>query len=107
MIKYILPFTNIYHGVGEVWNPHYWSHAIASDHNYVPSNDNGDCETIKVLLNCFLCYEQSDWLEKVITIFIISFIYSCRMWSFVDFPLSSDLPRYDKSVKGSMRYIWY
>jgi len=107
----MLPFTNICHGACEVWNPHYWSHAIAGDHSYVPSNDNGDCESMKVLLNCFSCYEQSDWLEKVITIFIISFIYSChtvnRMWSLVGFLLSSDLPCYDISVKGSKQYIWY
>ena len=39
---------------------------------YVPSNENGDWETMKVLLNCFAYYEQSDWLKNVITIFIIS-----------------------------------
>ena len=39
---------------------------------YVPFNKNGDCETMKVLLSCFVCYEQSDFPKKVITIFIMS-----------------------------------
>jgi len=39
---------------------------------YIPSNENGDCETMKMLLNSFACYEQSDWPKKVIIGFIIS-----------------------------------
>ena len=30
----------------------------ASDHLLL-SNDNGDCETTKALLNCYSCYEQT------------------------------------------------
>jgi len=52
--------------------PHYGSHA--NDLN-VPPSENGDCETMKVLLNCFACYKQSYWQKKVTTVFIIS-LYS-------------------------------
>jgi hypothetical protein len=37
--------------------------------------DNGYYKTIQVLLNCFACYEKSDWSKKVITIFIISILW--------------------------------
>ena len=40
--------------------------------SYIPFNENGDSYFMKVLLNCFACYEQSDWSKKVITVFIIS-----------------------------------
>jgi len=33
--------------------------------SYVPSNENGDCVTMKVLLNWFACYKQSDWPKNV------------------------------------------
>ena len=49
--------------------PHYMSHV--SDPT-LPSNENGDYDTMKVLLHCFACYEQSDWSKKVSTIFIVS-----------------------------------
>ena len=34
------------------------------------SHENADCEIMNVLLNSFLCYEQSDWPKKVITVFM-------------------------------------
>ena len=47
---------------------------------YVPFNKNGDCETMKVLLNCIVCYEQSDFPKKVITVFIMSlYIHDIRL----------------------------
>jgi hypothetical protein len=36
---------------------------------YVPANKNGNCKNRKMFLNCFACYEQSDWLQNI---FIIS-----------------------------------
>jgi len=45
---------------------------------YVPSNENSDCETMKVLLNCFACCKQSEWPKKVINIFIILYIHDIR-----------------------------
>ena len=39
---------------------------------YLPSNENGDCEIMIMLLNCFASYEQSDWPKKAITVFIIT-----------------------------------
>ena len=39
---------------------------------YLPSNETGDCEIMKMLLNCFASYEQSDWPKKAITVFIIT-----------------------------------
>jgi hypothetical protein len=37
----------------------------------------GGFETMKVFLDCFAWYEQSDWLIKVITVFII-FMAHCH-----------------------------
>ena len=59
----------IYRGMGDLKKPHCRSQV--SDPMYQPSNENGNCETMKVLLNCSACYKQSDWLKKVITVFII------------------------------------
>jgi hypothetical protein len=28
--------------------------------------------TIKMLLNCFACHDQSDWPKRIITVFIVS-----------------------------------
>ena len=36
---------------------------------YVPSNESGDCKTMKVLLICFACYKQSDWPHLHIIIY--------------------------------------
>jgi len=44
-------------------------HCRSHASDYVSSDKNGDYETMKVLLNCFACYEQSDWLKNI---FIIS-----------------------------------
>jgi hypothetical protein len=46
--------------------------SIGMSRSYIPFNENGDSDFMKVLLNCFACYEQSDWSKKVITVFIIS-----------------------------------
>ena len=31
---------------------------------YVASNENGNCETMKMLLNWFACYDQSEWPKR-------------------------------------------
>jgi len=36
---------------------------------YAITNENGDCEIMQVLLNCFAYYEQSHWPKKVETVF--------------------------------------
>jgi hypothetical protein len=41
--------------MGDHRKSHYRIHA--------PSSENGDCEIMKVLLNCFACYEQCDCLK--------------------------------------------
>ena len=47
--------------------------------DYIPSNENCDCDIMKVLLNSFTSYEQSDWPKRVTTVFIISlYIYEIR-----------------------------
>lgn len=30
----------------------------------LPGTVNDDCKTMKVLLNCFACYEQFDWPKR-------------------------------------------
>ena len=76
---HFLPFR-LYQYDGDLRKPHYWSHAIDL---YVPSNENGDCETMKVLLNFFACYKQSEWSYRVIAVFIISlFIPSLKFKQF-------------------------
>ena len=55
-ISHLLPFTDMWQcGRSE---GHYGSH------------ENVECEIMNVLLNSFLCYEQSDWPKKVITVFM-------------------------------------
>jgi hypothetical protein len=40
--------------------------------SHVPSNENRDCKTMKILLNCLACYKHLDKPKQVIIIFIIS-----------------------------------
>jgi hypothetical protein len=40
---------------------------------YGPSNENDDCDSMKISLSCFACYEQSNWPKKV---FVHIIIYS-------------------------------
>ena len=67
LIKIISPpFTDISHGVGDLKKHH-----LHGSDSYVPANENFDFENMKMLLNCFACYEQSDWPKNI---FIISLI---------------------------------
>jgi hypothetical protein len=54
---------------------------------------------IKMLLNCFACYVQSDWPKKVISVMITSiYIYNaCDPLCF----FSSNLPCHNLAVKGT------
>ena len=60
---------------------HYRSHA--SEHMNHP-NENGNCETMKMSLNCFACYEQSSWPKKghnlIYHIIIYSWYKVTHMW---------------------------
>ena len=66
---------------------------------YVPDNENNHCMNIKMLLNCFACYVQSDWPKKVISVMITSiYIYNaCDPLCF----FSSNLPCHNLAVKGT------
>ena len=66
---------------------------------YVPSNQNGDCKIMKVLLNFFACYEQSDWSKCHNHIYHI-IIYSWHP-HVTDNGVSSGLPRCVLFVKGT------
>jgi hypothetical protein len=55
------PFFNIFLGV-EIRGIPIW---IVCEWSCVHSNENSDCETMKVVLNCFAFYEQSDWSKKI------------------------------------------
>lgn len=69
------------HSVGDLWKPQYGSHASDA---MLPSNENDDWETMKILLKCIPYYEQSE-----------------RPKRFVVWFLPSDIPCIDKSVKGN------
>jgi hypothetical protein len=36
--------------------------------DYVPANENGDCENMKMATNSFACCEQFDWPKNVFII---------------------------------------
>ena len=55
-ISHLLPSTDM-------------SQCVRSEGHYV-LHENADCDIMNVLLNSFLCYEQSDWPKKVITVFM-------------------------------------
>jgi len=41
------------------------------------ANEKGNCENMKMLLNCFTCYKYSDWHKRL---FIISLYIAIHMW---------------------------
>ena len=45
---------------------------------YVPTNENSDCKNMKMLLNCFACYEQSDLSKHI---FIIIYIFMTKWFT--------------------------
>jgi hypothetical protein len=53
---------------------------VKCEWQYIRANENGDCETMKILLICFEWYEQSDWMKNI---FIISlYIYAIRTFAY-------------------------
>ena len=66
---------------------------------FVPSNQNGDCEIMKVLLNFFACHEQSDWSKCHNCIYHI-IIYSWHP-HVTNNGVSSGLPHCVILVKGT------
>ena len=58
--------------------PNYRSHA--SDPMYHPMKM-VICETMNMLLICFACYEQFNWLKKIRKVFIVSYIHDIRSFA--------------------------
>jgi hypothetical protein len=78
-----IPTLYSYVAPGEIWEIPITGHMWVI---IVPANKKGNCDTMKVFLNYFACYEQSDLPKYVIAIFIIS-LYIHDITSFtVDSP---------------------
>jgi hypothetical protein len=54
------------HSIGDLWKPQYGLHASDA---MLPSNENDDWETIKILLKCIPYYEQSEWPKRFVVWF--------------------------------------
>jgi hypothetical protein len=101
-IENILYFTDMY----RYWAfryPYYCSHA--SELMYYLSNENGSCETMKSLLNCFALWRAIRLADKGHN-FIYHNHYTCIFMTLghsymTHNKVSSDLPRRDISLAGS------
>ena len=89
---------------------------VTSEWPFVPSNENDDCETVKVF-NCFACYKQSDWSKKITTVFIISlYIHDIRSlscdlwWGFLRSPMPWQISKgeqvRDSNAMCLYQWIW-
>ena len=76
---------------------------------YVPSYENGTSETMKMFLNCFACYEQSDWPQKNHCIIYVSYYYIFKTQGQSHMTrngVSLDLLHCDISIKRNKWRIW-
>jgi hypothetical protein len=108
----LFPFTDM-SGQGKSEETPLW---VTSEWPFVPSNENDDCETVKVF-NCFACYKQSDWSKKITTVFIISlYIHDIRSlscdlwWGFLRSPMPWQISKgeqvRDSNAMCLYQWIW-
>ena len=80
---------------------------VTCEWTYVLVNENGDCKNMKMLLNCFACYNQSEYWKHIYYIIIYSWHKVTHMWLVMEFPQISHTPSYYERLRDICTRSWY